>query len=431
MARPTAIDADLDTQPIAAADLPHRTTSDADFAPAELDAADPPQRSTIDADLATESLDALPEPAAPEPTPAGTATEPLATTPAPSWIDSTPTTPLVVTGVTDDVYASTTTEELPAIFDGHADLVEYPPPRPAFRLRLSFLFALFAAAAMLMATVADVIDIRTTRPASGITTGVRTLEDLGGNLAMGGYVGVAAMLLGALLACFGVRWGAGMAGGAGLAVVGWAAMVVGLAELPISIAESITRTSSESFTLRVTRDLGFWLVIGVGVLGLLVFAACWRLAGRGGRPALNPIVAALTAVATVVLAVGPLVPVGDATFTDNFRSTDPARDLPTALFAGRLAQVALIALAGVVGMLLVRSFGLGLSFGGITVATWLWISSLLDLGSRPIGIAIENPGASSTEPHAVTTVGMVATLVLLIVAAVMASIRLRTPPARH
>ena len=119
-----------------------------------------------------------------------------------------------------------------------------------------FLLALFGAAAMLMTIVADVIDIRTTRPAAGITTGARTLDDLGSDLGLAGFIGTAIMVIGGLLACFGLRWGAGLAGGAGLALAGWAGLTIGLAELPIAIAESITRTSSIQFTLRVTRISG-------------------------------------------------------------------------------------------------------------------------------------------------------------------------------
>ncbi len=322
------------------------------------------------------------------------------------------------------------TVEMPAVFDGQGDLIEYPAAREPFRLRVVFLLALFGAAAMLMTIVADVIDIRTTRPAPGIATGVLTLEDLGSDLGLAGFIGTAVMVIGGLLACFGLRWGAGLAGGAGLAVAGWAGLSIGLAELPIAIAESITRTSSIEFTLRVTRDLGWWLIVGVGVIGFVVFLASLRSIGSGGRAALNPLIAAITAVAMVVLAFGPLVPVNDAVFADNFRSVDPTRDLPAAFFAGRLGQVGLIALAGVAGMLIVRSYGLGLAAGGVTVPFWLWIASLAQIGSNPVGIADRNPGADDTVPHAVTTVGMVATLVLLVLAGGLATYRLnRRRPA--
>ncbi len=322
------------------------------------------------------------------------------------------------------VFGPPVTAEMPALFDGHDDLAEYPALREPFQVRVIFLLAVFGAAATLMTIVADVIDIRTTRPASGIATGPQTLEQLGSNLGLAGFIGAAVMVLGGLLACFGLRWGAGLAGGAGLALAGWAGLSIGLAEFPIAVAESITRTSSVQFTLTVTRDLGWWLIVGVGVVGLIVFLASLRSIGSGGRPALNPLVAAVTAVATVVLAFGPLVPVNGATFADNFRSVDPTRDLPAAFFAGRLGQVGLIVLAGVVGMLIVRSYGLGLAAGGASVSLWLWISSLGEIGARPVGIADRNPGATSTVPHAVTTVGMVSTLALLALAAALATYRL-------
>jgi hypothetical protein len=328
-----------------------------------------------------------------------------------------PTEPIATT-------AATTTAEMPALFDGQNDLMEYPPAREPFRIRMIFLLALFGAAAMLMTIVADVIDIRTTRPAAGITTGARTLEDLGSDLGLAGFIGAAVMVIGGLLACFGLRWGAGLAGGAGLALAGWAGLTIGLAELPIAIAESITRTSSIEFTLRVTRDIGWWLVVGVGVIGAVVFAASLRSIGSGGRAALNPLVAAVTAVAMVVLAFGPLVPVNDAAFADNFRSVDPTRDLPAAFFAGRLGQVGLIALAGVAGMLIVRSYGIGLAVGGVSVPLWMWIASIGQIGPNPVGIAERNPGADDTVPHAVTTVGMVASLALLVLAAGLATYRL-------
>ena len=79
-------------------------------------------------------------------------------------------------------------------------------------------------------------------------------------------------------------------------------------------------------------------------------------------------------------------------------------------------------------MLIVRTYGLGLAVGGVSIATWLWVSSLIELGSRPIGIADRNPGADDTVPHAVTSVGMVSTLALLAIAAVLAIHPTQPPP---
>jgi hypothetical protein len=330
----------------------------------------------------------------------------------------------ITTALPTSAFAPPVTIEMPALFDGHSHLAEHPVPRERFQLRVILVLAVFGVAAMLMSIVADVIDLRTTRPTPGIATGPQALDQLGSNLGLAGFIGAAVMVLGAFLACFGLRWGAGLAGGAGLALAGWAGLSIGLAELPIAVAQSITRTSSVEFTLRVTRDVGWWLLVGVGVIGFVVFLASLRSVASAGKAALNPIAAAVTALAMVVLAFGPLVPVNTAIFADNFRSVDPNRDLPAAFFAGRLGQVALIALAGVVGMLIVRSYGIGLAAGGISVSIWLWVASIAEIGSNPVGIAERNPGATSTVPHAVTTVGMVAALVLLLISGTLGTYRL-------
>jgi len=389
----------IETQPIDIVTTERTTAGQEETQPAE--SADRHDEPTEPVDAVTEPVDAVAEP---------DAVAERFVVADDGWASAAPTDEVRA------VSAPVITAEMPAVFDGVDDLVEYPPPREPFRFRLVFLFSLFSLAAALMAFVADVIDIRTSRPTAGIDTGASTLADLGSNLAMAGFVGAAAMVIGGLLACFGIRWGAGLAGGAALAVVGWASLSIGLAEFPIAVAESITRTSPEEFTLTVTRDVGWLLVAGIGVLAALVFVASLRLSGTGGHRPLNPWIAAVTAVAGVVLAFGPLVPVGDAVFADNFRSTDPNRDLPTAFFAGRLTQVALIAVAVVVGSLVVRAYGLGLATGAVTVATWMWATSLAELGSAPIGIADRNPGAGDTVPHAVTSVGAVGTLAMLTVA---------------
>jgi hypothetical protein len=315
------------------------------------------------------------------------------------------------------------TAEIPELFDNPDNRYEYPQGRDPFKVKLIFILAFFGAIAVLMTAIADIIDIRTSTPVDGIATGVRTLDTLGTNLAVAGFVGATVMALGGLLACFGFRWGAGLAGGAGLALAGWAALVVGLAELRIASAESITRQTTDlAFTLKVTRDLGFWLVVAVATIGLLVFLASLRSIGTGGRLPLNPWIAALGAVAGVVLVAGPLIPENTATFVNNYRSANPILDLPALYFAGRLVQLALIGVAIVFGMLIVRAYGLGLAAGGVSVALWMWVSSLFDMGTFPLGIAAGNFGSDPTDPtpHAVTTAGMVLMLVMLAVGAVLA-----------
>jgi hypothetical protein len=344
-----------------------------------------------------------------------------------------PTTPAVTspsvasTTVVDQVAPPTArvarTDEVPALFDGQTDIDEHPAEREPFKFRLVFVFAFFGAIAVALVPAANVIDIRTSRPVDGIEPGFVTLDQFGSNLAVASYVGAGAMVLGGLIACWGMRWAAGIAGGAGLALIGWAGLVIGVVEARLEVAEEITRNypaDLPQYELSITRDLGYGLIVAVAALGLLVFIASLRLSRTAGRPGLNPWIAAIGAVSALVLAVGPAIPVDGASFSDNFRSTASSGDLPTAYLGGRVGQLLLIGMFAAIGFLLVRTYGLGLAAGSVSVAAWLWFSSLAELGDAPLGIADMNPGAGDTTPHAVTTVGMVLTLAMLLVAAIAA-----------
>ena len=296
----------------------------------------------------------------------------------------------------------------------------------AFVLRPAVVFAFLGLVAVVLASLADVIDIRTDRVVAGIPIVTSTLGDIGSNLVVAGLIGAGAMFVGGLLQCFHVRWGAGLAGGAGLSLVGWVGMTLGLAEVPISSAERITRNPATPgpFTLTVTRDIGYWLLVAVAVIGLVVFAFSLTSIGTGGRRGLDPWSAAIGAVAALVVAAGPLITVNGADFDVNFGT----EGFPAVFFAGRLLQLGLIAVAGVVGFLLVRTWGLGFVAGGLLLPAWLWLSSLLEIGDSPVlGIAAGNLGSSETSPHAVTTVGVAATVAMLAVAATIAVVQRPRP----
>jgi hypothetical protein len=281
--------------------------------------------------------------------------------------------------------------------------------------------AVIAALVALVGVFANVASITTDAASPTFETGDWLVSDLGSNLQVAGLLGIAAVLVGAVVAGFGIRWGAGLAGGAGLALAGWAALVIGLAEQPLQAATTaVEQPTTESFTITLTRDLGYWLLLATIVLGGAVFVVSLVLAGNDGRSGLNPWIAALGAVSALVAAGGPLVPEGAATFSNNWSSAGGTFDQPTAYLAGRLAQVVLLALAGVVGFLQVRRWGLGLAIGGMLPVLWMAFTAMLELGDSPVGPADTNPGDSAGDLHAVTVVGMTALAGLAIVAVIAA-----------
>ena len=71
---------------------------------------------------------------------------------------------------------------------------------------------------------------------------------------------------GGVTAAFGWRIGSGLAGGAGLAIAGLAALTIGLAQVPVDAAHDLAAIPTENrFTLTITLDLGYWLQIAAGV----------------------------------------------------------------------------------------------------------------------------------------------------------------------
>ncbi|MBA3287224.1 MAG: hypothetical protein H0U21_04250, partial [Acidimicrobiia bacterium] len=206
------------------------------------------------------------------------------------------------------------------------------------------------------------------------------------------------------------------AGGAGAALAGWVALVVGLAEWPIADAAA----EASFVTAEVTRDIGYWSLVGAGGMGLLVLLLSLLQMGRDGHAGLDPWVAALAAAAFVVAAGGPVIPQGSADLSWNYSSGDIGVDLPTLFFAGRAVQLGLLALVGVVGMLTVRRYGLGLAAGGAVAAGWLVVTAATDQTDTPIGPGFANPGYDDLQPHSVTVVGMACIGFFLLVAIVMA-----------
>jgi hypothetical protein len=299
---------------------------------------------------------------------------------------------------------------------GELPISRRPPTRGhPFRLRVMLPLAVVATAATALACFTPVLEI--TAIGADFPIGTWRINDLGTNNAVAGLLAAGTMVVGAIAWCFGRRWGAGLAGGAGAALAGWVALVIGVAELPVAQAERSLIPSV------IDRPYGYWVLIGAGGAGLLVLLLSLAGSGRGTRSGLDPWIAALGAVAFLLAAGGPLIPEGTADWTGNFSSESLQVDLPTLFFVGRLVQLGLLALCGVVGFLLVRRWGLGLAIGSAVAASWLLLTAATDRTAAPIGPGYANPAspeAFDLQPHAVTVVGFAMVGFFAVVAVVMA-----------
>ena len=153
---------------------------------------------------------------------------------------------------------------------------------------------------------------------------------------------------------------------------------------------------------------------------MLVFFAALNDAFGDLRPGLNPWFAALGALATATAVLGPMLPEGTAVFSDNWFRVDQMGEPPALLLTGRLVQLALLFVSGVIGYLSVRRWGLGLAIGGSLPIVWLGVSTLFGITSNPIGPAYRNPGTDDADLHGVTIIGLSAIVAMAILAIVAA-----------
>ncbi|MGI9031503.1 MAG: zinc-ribbon domain-containing protein [Ilumatobacteraceae bacterium] len=326
-------------------------------------------------------------------------------------VDATTTMRTVDQGASTAQLAHTT--ELPVTVPGRRGFDEDRPAR--FRLRILLVLAALAAAATAVGALSTLLEI--TADGADFDVGPWKANDLGTNNAVAGLIAAGTMVAGASAWCFGYRWGAGLAGGAGAALAGWAALVIGLAELPVAAAERSTIMAT------IERPYGYWVLAGAGALGVVTLLASLAGSGRGRRSGLDPWIAALGATSVLLAAGGPLVPEGTADWSGNYSSDTLGVDLPLVFFVGRAVQLGLLALCGVVGFLLVRRWGLGLAIGSAVAAGWMLVTAATDQTVSPIGPGYANPAnpeAFDLQPHAATIVGFALVGFFGLVATVMA-----------
>jgi hypothetical protein len=263
--------------------------------------------------------------------------------------------------------------------------------------------------------------VRTPETPAAFRTGEWITTDLADNIPIAGLIAACLMVGGGVASAFGWRGGSGLAGGAGLATAGIAALAIGLAQYPIDAAYEMAAIPSEQqFTLTITRDLGYWLLVGAGAIGIVVFFASVNDALGDRRAGLNPWIAALGALAGLVMAGGPLIPEQLASFSDNWYVSDAPGSPPAMLLTARLVQLALLALAALIGFLAVRRWGLGIAIGGGLPPIWLTVSTMLELGDDPVGPGYRNPGSTVMDVHGVTIIGASALAAFALLAVVAA-----------
>lgn len=244
----------------------------------------------------------------------------------------------------------------------------------------------------------------------------------GTNLAVGVIVAGALLIVGGLLAARGQRIGAGIGAGAGLALAPFIVVIWGnitkVSDAVTEQARVAKRTTGVGTFIETRPTVGFYMLLGAAVLAFIAMVVALAQAGNDGRAPLNRSLCAAGAIASIVAAGGQLIPQHGAGFRRNFT----IENIDVLLISGRLAAIGLVALCGVMGFLRADRWGIGLALGGVSIYAWQWLSSVAALGDLPAPPAFFNPGTTSGKPTIVTTIGLVA-LLLIATATVAIAIR--------
>jgi len=269
----------------------------------------------------------------------------------------------------------------------------------------------------LMMLTMRLMTIRTTSTAPRFRAGVWLLADVGTNLPAAALIGLVVLLVGAVAAADGRRWGNGLLAGSAASLVGVAALILGLVERPAQAVQlSANLPSAQPYTTTITRHLGWTATAAVLIAaGFVAVVAFTRLDRRSDEAYDRR--GAWAAIGLVGLAgIGTTIPVGDASITDNLV---PSTGFPAAFLIGRAVQVTILIAAVVIGLRARTTAGMGAVTGALVVPVWLVISAMFDFGGAPVSLAGRNPGVRAPVVPATMTVIALLGAVAMTVAIVM------------
>jgi hypothetical protein len=273
--------------------------------------------------------------------------------------------------------------------------------------------ASLAGLAAIIGSFLPMLTMTTDAPIGADQTGDFTPNDLvgGTNLQVAFIVAGITLIAGGAVAKLGKRFGAGLACGAGLALIPFVVWLWGATKVVSDAVEgqaTIVASSGGGGTFFQSKlGAGFYILVGAAVVGLLALFVSLAQTGLDNLKPLNRLVCAGGAIAALLAAIGQLLPENGAEISANWETGGGS----ATLVYSRLGILFVVAIAGAAGFLYSSRWGVGLALGASAMYAWQWISSILEAGDFPAPPAFGNPGAFDAKPHVLTTAGVIAMLV--------------------